>query len=72
MFSGHFISIVENVVLLAIYDALNEIIADPSTYDYKEVRPAGASNAGQERMIKFVRGFGVIAYTENGVYPPKA
>lgn len=72
MFSGHFISNVENRVLLAIFDALNEIIADPSQYDYKEVRAAGTSGAGQERMIKFVRGFGVIAYTQNGVYPPKA
>ena len=71
MFSGHFISNVENHLLLTILDTLNEIIADPSKYDYKVTQAGGSSGPGRERMYKFVRGFGTIAYTQNGVYPPK-
>ena len=71
MFSGHFISNAENHLLLTILDTLNEIIADPSKYDYKATQAGGSGGPGRERMYKFVRGFGTIAYTQSGIFPPR-
>ena len=66
MFPGHFMVNLENNLLLNILETLNEIIADPGGYDY-----AIGRDDGNKRMHKFIKGFGTIAYTENGVYPPK-
>ena len=62
----------EKHLLLNILEALNEIIADPDCYNYIVERPAAAAVPRRVRMHKFVKGFSTIAYTENGVYPPKA
>jgi len=70
LFPGHFMVNLENYLLLNLYEALNEIIADPNSYDYKVVQ-TGGDGTKRERMHKFVKGFGTIAYTANGVYPPK-
>jgi len=67
IFPGHFMVNLENHLLLNILETLNAIIADPDCYDYALERTDGS-----KRMHKFIRGFGTIAYTENGVYPPKA
>ena len=72
LFPGHFMMNLENTVLVHILEALNAIIANPDSYNYKIVEVSGNGGPSQERMFKFVQGFSTIAYTKNGVYPPKA
>lgn len=72
IFPGHFMVNLENHLLLDILDALNKIIADPGCYDYKVEHAGGNNGIKRVRMHKFIKGFGTIAYTENGVYPPQA
>ena len=61
----------ENHLLVNILETLNQIIADPDCYDYKVEHVSGNTGAKRERMHKFIKGFSTIAYTQNGVYPPK-
>ena len=56
----------ENHLLVNILETLNQIIADPDSYDYKVEHVSGSSGAKRERMHKFVKGFSTIAYTQNG------
>jgi hypothetical protein len=35
-------------------------------------QPTGDGRSRRERLFKFVKGFGTIAYTRNGVFPPNA
>ncbi len=69
VFPGHFMVNLENSVMVRLLDALNEIIANPDGFDYKVEQTSG-DGTRRERMHKFVRGFGTIAYTRNGVRPP--
>ena len=69
IFPGHFMVNLENHLLLNILETLNAIISDPECYDYKEEHSPGYNGAKKTRMYKFIKGFGTIAYTENGVYP---
>jgi glyoxylase-like metal-dependent hydrolase (beta-lactamase superfamily II) len=71
IFPGHFAVNLENHLLLNVLDTLNSIISDPECYDYKEEHSFGNSGEVRVRMYKFIKGFGTIAYTENGVYPPE-
>ncbi|MCL2833508.1 MAG: hypothetical protein FWD78_10100, partial [Treponema sp.] len=71
IFPGHFMVNLENHLLLNILETLNAIISDPGCYDFKVERVSGQSGAKTVRMHKFIKGFGTIAYTENGVYPPR-
>ncbi len=70
IFPGHFMVNLENSLLVDVLDTLNAIISDPAGYDYKEEHEMGNGSPKTVRMYKFVKGFGTIAYTENGVYPP--
>lgn len=70
IFPGHFIVNLENYLLKEILETLNEIIEDPLNYDYKVEHGGGNNGTKRVRMHKFVKGFGTIAYTENGIYPP--
>jgi glyoxylase-like metal-dependent hydrolase (beta-lactamase superfamily II) len=65
IFPGHFMVNLENRVLTAIHETLDEIIANPTSYDY------AIGEGAQKRMHKYVEGFSTIAYNENGVYPSK-
>lgn len=69
VFPGHFMVNLENSVLVNLLAALNEIIAIPEGYDYKVEQTSGDGQK-RERMHKFVRGVGTIAYTKNGIRPP--
>jgi hypothetical protein len=60
----------ENHLLVSILDTLNEITANPDSYDYIVESVSGSSGAKRVRMHKFIKGFSTIAYTEKGVYPP--
>jgi len=61
IFTGHFITDIENSVVQNIVDALDDILADPEhSWDMK--RP---DRRGNMQMHKFVRGLGTIAYTAN-------
>jgi glyoxylase-like metal-dependent hydrolase (beta-lactamase superfamily II) len=71
IFTGHFMVNLENHLLVAILETLNQIIADPDSYDYKVESVSGNSGAKRVRMHKFIKGFSTIAYTQNGIYPPK-
>lgn len=70
IFPGHFMVNLESHLLLDILDTLNAIVANPEKYDYV-VEHIGGSGERNRRMHKFVKGFGTVAYTENGVYPSK-
>lgn len=70
LFPGHFMVNLEAHLLCDILDALNQIVADPNSYDYVVESVRGGGNIDR-RMHKFVKGFGTIAYSENGVYRPK-
>lgn len=70
IFPGHFMVNLENHVLYDIYDALGSILENPDDYDYAEKHVNG-SGEEQLRMQKHVRGFGMIAYTPEGVYRPR-
>lgn len=71
IFPGHFMVNLEGRVLLDIFDTLNSIVANPGDYDYAVEHPGGGGGDVRLRMHKFVRGFGTVAYTANGVYPPE-
>ena len=68
IFPGHFMVNLENHLLLNVLETLNAIIKDPDCYDYK-VERVSAQGGRTLRMHKYIKGFGTIAYTENGVYP---
>ena len=67
IFPGHFMVNIESRVMLDILDTIHEILKDPKSYDYAEehINGNGEKNI---RMYKYVRGFGSVGYTENGVY----
>jgi glyoxylase-like metal-dependent hydrolase (beta-lactamase superfamily II) len=69
IFPGHFMVKLENRLIVDILETLNAIIADPDSYDYV-VESIGGTGNRRVRMHKFIPGFGTIAYTENGIYPP--
>lgn len=68
LFPGHFMVNLESHLLLDILDTLNSIVRNPNEYDYM-IESVDGSGRTQRRMHKFVKGFGTVAYTENGVYP---
>jgi glyoxylase-like metal-dependent hydrolase (beta-lactamase superfamily II) len=70
MFPGHFMVNLEGHLLLDILDTLNAIVENPDNYDYVEEN-VGGTGEKRTRCYKFVKGFGTVAYTPNGVYPPK-
>jgi glyoxylase-like metal-dependent hydrolase (beta-lactamase superfamily II) len=70
LFPGHFIVNLENSVLICMLETLNEIIANPEGYDYKTESMSGRG-VKQERMYRFVKGFGTVAYTQNDIYPSR-
>ena len=71
IFPGHFMVNLENHLLVSILETLNQIIADPESFNYKVESAGGQGGAARVRMHKFVKGFSTIAYTQNGIYPPK-
>lgn len=70
LFPGHFMVNLENHLLVDVLEALNAVVSNPEDYDYKIEDAAGGGEA-RARMHKYVKGFGTIAYSANGVYPPK-
>jgi glyoxylase-like metal-dependent hydrolase (beta-lactamase superfamily II) len=70
IFPMHFMVNLENHLVTTIRDTINEILADPKSYDYTVERVRG-DGSKLIRMFKFIPGFSTIAYTENGIYPPK-
>jgi glyoxylase-like metal-dependent hydrolase (beta-lactamase superfamily II) len=71
IFPGHFMVNLESHLLGNILETLNQIIADPESFSYKVESAGGQGGAVNVRMHRFVKGFGTIAYTKNGVHPPK-
>ena len=72
IFPSHFMVNIESHLVIDFLEALNAIIKDPECYNYKVEYTPGQGGQKQIRMHKYVKGFGTIAYTENGVYPPVA
>ena len=68
LYPGHFMVHLESHLLLDILEALDAILDDPKNCDYAEETLQNGRPA--RRMHKFVKGFGTIAYCENGVYRP--
>lgn len=71
LFPGHYMVNLENHVLAGILETVNQIIAKPESYTYKFAATSVNGGLGQERMEKYVRGFSTIAYSQNGISPPK-
>jgi glyoxylase-like metal-dependent hydrolase (beta-lactamase superfamily II) len=67
LFPGHFMPNLENNVLVEILGTLDAIIADPRKYNY-EAEHVGADGVKRTAMHRYVRGFGTIAYTEDGIH----
>ena len=70
VFPGHFMVNLENNVLVDILDTLNAVIAEPERYNYK-VEETGAHGTRRVTMHRYIKGFSTIAYTEDGIHPPK-
>ena len=70
LFPGHFMVNLENNVLVDILSTLDAVIAAPDKYNYK-VEEARADGTRRAILHKYVKGFGTIAYTEDGIHPPK-
>jgi glyoxylase-like metal-dependent hydrolase (beta-lactamase superfamily II) len=70
LFPGHLMVNLENNVLVDILDTLNAIIADPKKHNYEAER-VGAHGTKRAMRHRYVKGFGTIAYTEDGIHPPK-
>ena len=62
IFPSHFMNDIENNLMPNVLEALDAIIADPKSYDYKTVSWGKDRNVKNERFFKFIRGFSVIAY----------
>lgn len=71
IFPGHFMVNLENSLLLHILDTLNAIVENPEDCDYKLETVNGMGDGKKTRYHKFVKGFGTVAYSESGVYPPE-
>lgn len=71
VFPSHFIVNVESGVLESELEACDEILKDPDCYDYKAFSISPKGGAPTERYFKYIKGFSVLAYTMEGVYPPK-
>jgi glyoxylase-like metal-dependent hydrolase (beta-lactamase superfamily II) len=69
IFPMHFMVNLENNLVVTLRNTLNEIITDPTCFDYTVERVRG-NGTTMLRMHKFIPGFSTIAYTENGIYPP--
>lgn len=59
VYSGHFVTKLENMAVTAMLEACNAICADPV---------GNSSFAREGQLFRFVEGLGVIAYAENCVY----
>lgn len=71
IFPGHFMVNLDNTLLPDILETLNAIIKDPENCDYKLDSVSGMGGDKKTRYHRFVKGFGTVAYSLNGVYQPK-
>jgi glyoxylase-like metal-dependent hydrolase (beta-lactamase superfamily II) len=69
LFPGHMMANIESNVMVGVLQGVNEIIANPESYTYKEI-VTPSSGPQQERLHKYVNGFTTIGYGMEGVYPP--
>ena len=70
LYPGHFILNLENIVLKNELETCDEILANPNNYDYER---EGVTGKGEKRIrrFKYIKGFGMLAYTVEGLYPPE-
>lgn len=66
VFSGHFVTDLESIVIPALAEAAEAIVADPQNYDYAETGPSPFGPA-VTRYFKFVRGLGALQYMKGSV-----
>ncbi len=70
MFPGHFIVNLESALLIDILNTCNAIVENPQDCDFK-FSATDKNGVSRERLFKYVRGFGSVGYTMNGVYKNK-
>jgi glyoxylase-like metal-dependent hydrolase (beta-lactamase superfamily II) len=70
LFPAHYMVNLETNVLVEILSTVNAIIADPHKYNYT-VEQAGAHGTKRTVMHRYIKGFSTIAYTEDGIHPPR-
>lgn len=71
VFPSHFMVNVESGVLQSELEACDEILKNPENYDYRAMSLSPKGDAATERFYKYIKGFSVLAYSMNGVYPPE-
>ena len=69
IFPSHFMNNIENNLLPNMLEACDAILADPMKYDYSVLHTSPNGGPSWPRMMKYIRGFSCIAYTERGIHP---
>lgn len=69
VFPSHFMNDIDSSVLADELETCEEILTDPQNYDYKAVTVSPKDGSLRERMYKYIKGFSVISYTMQGIYP---
>lgn len=65
IFPQHFMNNLENHLMSEVLKTLDDIIADPHNYDYKEENWGKMRDQKNVRYYKYIKGFSVIAYGIN-------
>jgi glyoxylase-like metal-dependent hydrolase (beta-lactamase superfamily II) len=69
IFPMHFMVNLENRLIPAVLEALDDVLADPeNNYDYLVTQVMGNSNKTRTRRFKYIKGFSSLAY---GIYDTK-
>lgn len=63
IFPQHFMNNLENSLMYNVLEALDAIVADPYSYDYKTETYGKDRNTKNVRYFKYIKGFSVIGYT---------
>lgn len=69
VFPSHFMVNIEGGVLASELETCDEILKNPENCDYKAMSISPSGGPARERMFKYIKGFSVLAYTMNGIYP---
>lgn len=70
VFPSHFIVNLENSVLADELETCDAILKNPEDFDYEQENVMGTGEK-RTRRFKYIKGFSVLAYTMQGLYPPE-
>ena len=71
IFPMHFMVDLENRLMPAILEALDEVLADPEhNFDYEVTQVSANGGAPRRRKFKYIKGFSCLAYSISETEPP--